>query len=82
MVAEVTDVQPIGENSGGGLMPFYLMFTALILGFIGAIALYGGLTTFAGALVAPTGRQPSNLRHFLAAMILGLVLALFLGAVE
>ena len=82
VVAEVTDVQPIGENSGRGLMPFYLMFTALILGFIGANALYGGLTTFAGAVAARTGREPSRLRLFLAAMILGLVLALLLGAVE
>jgi len=82
VVAEVTDVQPIGENSGRGLMPFYLMFTALILGFIGANALYGGLTTFAGAVAARTGREPSMFRLFLAAMILGLVLALLLGAVE
>jgi YhgE/Pip-like protein len=81
VVAGVTDVQPIGENSGRGLMPFYLMFTALILGFIGANALYGGLT-FAGAVVARTGREPSRLRLFLAAMLLGLVLALLLGAVE
>jgi YhgE/Pip-like protein len=82
VVAEVTDVQPIGENSGRGLMPFYLMFTALILGFIGANALYGGLATFAGAMVASTRREPSRLRLFLAAMVLGLVLALLLGAVE
>jgi len=82
VVAEVTDVQPIGENSGRGLMPFYLMFTALILGFIGANALYGGLTTFAGAVAARTGREPSRLRLFLAAMVLGFVLALLLGAVE
>jgi len=82
VVAEVTDVQPIGENSGRGLMPFYLMFTALILGFIGANALYGDLTTFAGEVVARTEREPSRLRVFLAAMVLGLVLALLLGAVE
>jgi len=82
IVAEVTDVQPIGENSGRGLMPFYLMFTALILGFIGANALYGGLTTFAGAVAARTGREPPRLRLFLATMILGLILALLLGAVE
>src|SRR5919107_1771389 len=52
VVAKLTDAQPTGENSGRGLMPFYLVFTALILGFIGANAIFGGLTAIVEALVA------------------------------
>jgi YhgE/Pip-like protein len=80
--AEITDAQPVGENSGRGLMPFYLTFTALILGFIGANAIHGGLATFAETLAARTGRGPSRIQLFFAATVLGLVLALLLGAVE
>jgi YhgE/Pip-like protein len=82
VVAKLTDAQPIGENSGRGLMPFYLVFTALILGFIGANAIYGGLTAIVEALAARSQRVPSHVRLIFAATVLGLVLALLLGAVE
>lgn len=83
VVAEITDAQPVGENSGRGLMPFYLMFTASILGFIGANAIHGGLTALAEALATRAGsRGPSRVQFFLAATVLGLALALLLGATE
>jgi uncharacterized phage infection (PIP) family protein YhgE len=82
VVAEVTDAQPTGENSGRGLMPFYLTFTASILGFIGANALYGGVEGLAGALARRVGRTPSKPASFAAKAVLGVVLALVLGAVE
>jgi YhgE/Pip-like protein len=82
VVAKRTDAQPTGENSGRGLMPFYLVFTALILGFIGANAIFGGLTARVEALSAHTGYVPSRVGLIFAAAILGLALALLLGAVE
>ncbi len=82
VVAKLTEAQPTGENSGRGLMPFYLVFTALILGFIGANAIYGGLTAMVEALAAHGQRAPSQVRLIFAATVLGLVLALLLGAVE
>ena len=82
VVAKRTDAQPTGENSGRGLMPFYLVFTALILGFIGANAIFGGLTARVEALSAHTGYVPSRVGLIFAAAVLGLALALLLGAVE
>jgi YhgE/Pip-like protein len=82
VVAKLTDAQPTGENSGRGLMPFYLVFTALILGFIGANAIYGGLTAMVEALAVRAGRIPSRVGLIFAATVLGLVLAPLLGAVE
>ena len=82
VVAKFTDAQPTGENSGRGLMPFYLVFTALILGFIGANAIYGGLTAMIEALAVRTGRVPSRVGLIFAATVLGFVLAPLLGAVE
>jgi len=82
VVAEVTDAQPTGESSGRGLMPFYLTFTASILGFVGANALYGGVEGMAGAMARRVGRAPSKPASFAAKAVLGLVLALVLGAVE
>ncbi len=82
VVAKLTDAQPIGENSGRGLMPFYLVFTALILGFIGANAIYGGLAAMVEALALRAGRVAYRVRLIFAATVLGLVLALLLGAVE
>ena len=80
VVAKLTNAQPTGENSGRGLMPFYLVFTALILGFIGANAIYGGLAAMVEAVSA--GRVAYRVRLIFAATVLGLVLALLLGAVE
>ena len=82
VVAKLTNAQPTGENSGRGLMPFYLVFTALILGFIGANAIYGGLAAMVEALAVRTGRVASRVEFIFAATVLGLVLALLLGAVE
>ena len=82
VVAKLTDAQPTGENSGRGLMPFYLVFTALILGFIGANAIFGGLTAMVEALSARAGYIPSRVRLIFAAVVLGLTLALLLGTVE
>lgn len=63
-------------------MPFYLVFTALILGFIGANAIYGGLAAMVEALAVRAGRVAYRVRLIFAATVLGLVLALLLGAVE
>lgn len=82
VVAEVVDAQPTGENSGRGLVPFYLTFTASILGFIGANALYGGVEGLAGTLARRPGRKPSKLTSFGAKAVVGLVLTLVLGTVE
>ena len=82
VVAKVTDAQPTGANSGRGLMPFYLMFTASILGFIGANALYLGFGDVAGGVEAGTGRKPSFFRLFLGRTAFAILLSLMLGAVE
>jgi YhgE/Pip-like protein len=82
VVAKRTDAQPTGENSGRGLMPFYLVFMALVLGFIGANAVYGGLTAVVEALAVRAGHVAYRVRLIFAATVLGLVLALLLGAVE
>src|ERR687889_715163 len=82
VVAKRTDAQPTGENSGRGLMPFYLVFTALILGFIGANAIFGGLTAMVESLSARAGYMPPRVRLIFAAVVLGLTLALLLGTVE
>ena len=82
VVAEVTDAQPVGENSARGLMPFYLTFLAMILGFIGANTIHGGVDTLTEGIVARVGRAPSRTRLFAARAILGFVLALLVGAVE
>ena len=80
--ARVTDAQPTGANSGRGLMPFYLMFTASILGFIGANAIYGGFGDVAEGTVARTGRMPSFVRLFAGRTAFAVLLSLLLGAVE
>src|SRR5919202_2910746 len=82
VVAEVTDAQPVDENSARGLMPFYLTFLAMILGFIGANASHGGVDTLTEGIVARVGQAPSRARLFAARVILGFVLALLVGAVE
>jgi YhgE/Pip-like protein len=82
VVAKPTDAQPTGENSGRGLMPFYLVFMALVLGFIGANAVYGGLTAVVEAPAVRAGHVAYRVQLIFAATVLGLVLALLLGAVE
>ncbi|MGI9050402.1 MAG: YhgE/Pip domain-containing protein [Rubrobacteraceae bacterium] len=82
VVAKVTDAQPTGTNSGRGLMPFYLMFTASILGFIGANAIYGGFGDVAEGAAAKTGRTPSFFRLFAGRTAFAVLLSLMLGAVE
>ncbi len=82
VVAEVTDAQPVGENSARGLMPFYLTFLAMVLGFIGANAIHGGVDTLIEGTAARAGQTPSRTRLFAARVILGFVLALLVGAVE
>jgi YhgE/Pip-like protein len=82
VVAEVTDAQPVGENSARGLMPFYLTFLAMVLGFIGANAIHGGVDTLTEGIAARVGQAPSRTRLFAARVILGFVLALLVGAVE
>jgi ABC-type polysaccharide/polyol phosphate export permease len=82
VVAEVTDVQPGGETSARGLMPFYLTFLAMVLGFIGANAIHGGVDALTEGIAARVGRTPSRTQLFAARVILGFVLALLVGAVE
>jgi len=82
VVAEVTDAQPVVENSARGLMPFYLTFLAMVLGFIGANAVHGGVDTLTEGIAARVGQAPSRTRLFAARVILGFVLALLVGAVE
>jgi len=82
VVAEVTDAQPVGENSARGLMPFYLTFLAMVLGFIGANAIHGGVDALTEGIAASVGRTPSRTRLFAARTILGFVLALLIGVVE
>jgi len=80
--AKITDAEPTGQNSGRGLMPFFLMFTASVLGFIGANAVHGGVDGLAVGLAARSGRRFSAGQLFAARAVLGLALALLIGAVE
>jgi YhgE/Pip-like protein len=67
----VTEAAPVGANSAGGLTPFYLTFLAAISGLMGAGAIHFGLT-----------RAASRLGLFSARLLLGLVLAPTLAALE
>lgn len=82
VAVKVTDAQPTGANSGRGLMPFYLMFTASILGFIGANAIYIGFGDVAEGTAERTGRRPSFVRLFAGRTVFAVLLSLLLGAVE
>jgi len=67
----VTEAAPVGANSADGLAPFYLTFLAAISGLMGAGAIHFGLT-----------RAASRLGLFSARLLLGLVLAPTLAALE
>lgn len=69
--ATVTEAAPIGANSADGLAPFYLTFLAAISGLMGAGAIHFGLT-----------QATSRLALFSARLLLGLVLAPTLAALE
>lgn len=71
MRATVTETAPVGINSADGLAPFYLTFLAAISGLMGAGAIHFGLT-----------RASSRLGLFCARLLLGLVLAPTLAALE
>ena len=82
VVAKVTDAQPIGQRGGRGLLPFYLMFTASVLGFIGANAIHGVVGGLAETLATRANRVPSAVQTFAVRSVLGLILAVVVGAVE
>jgi YhgE/Pip-like protein len=79
--AEITDARPVGRDSGNGQSPFFLAFLVNISGLAGGATIFflvrGGAERLKGQ-----GLRASQTGLWTARLLLGLVTALILAAVE
>ncbi|MGB3633222.1 MAG: ABC transporter permease [Rubrobacteraceae bacterium] len=78
--ANVTEAEPVGDNSGNGQSPFFLAFLANLAGFGGAAVVFFGVAGVADGL-ASRGMRPSQTGLWTVMVLLGgLYTALVAGA--
>ncbi len=79
--AEVAEAQPVGEDSGNGQSPFFLAFLANLAALMGGAAIFFGARAAADDLSA-RGRRVSQAGIWTARLLLGLLYAVLVAAVE
>ena len=77
---EVTEAQPVGDNSGNGQAPFFLAFLANLSGFGGAAVIFG-VSAVAESLTS-RGLRPSRSGLWTVAILLGALYAALAAAAE
>lgn len=68
--ANVTEAEPVGDNSGNGQAPFFLAFLANLAGFGGAAVIFFGVAGVADGL-ASRGMRPSRAGLWTVMILLG-----------
>lgn len=79
--ADVTEAQPVGENSGNGQAPFFLAFLANLAGFAGAATIFFGVTRVAETLAAQ-GSRASRMGLWTLMLLLGALFAALAAGAE
>lgn len=79
--ANVTEAEPVGDNSGNGQAPFFLAFLANLAGFAGAATIFFGVNRAAEAL-GSQGFRVSSMGTWTLMLLLGALFAALAAGAE